>query len=96
MVIQHRSRAGRDVYRLKGSLDEGACRQLAFIVGRLGTGGRILELDFGQVSRDADAPLRLKELHAEARPDCEVRFAGVAARERRSCARLGLPPGVFV
>ncbi len=96
MVIQHRSRADRDVYQLKGALNEGAYRQLSFIVARLAQGDRVLELDFGQVSHDREASRWLKELHAEARPDCTLRFAGVAPRERRSCARLGLPPGVFV
>ncbi|MCB1045747.1 MAG: hypothetical protein KDC10_00990 [Calditrichaeota bacterium] len=99
MTIQHRTRNDRDIYHLKGALDDAGWRQLDFIVHQLGARtGRLLQLDFHQTrGSDQDAHARhLKRLTELARDDRSLRFAGIAPESVRHARRLGLPRSLFV
>lgn len=99
MTIQHRTRSDRDIFHLKGALDDAGWRQLDFIVHQVGArAGRLLELDFHQ-TRGQDSPgnaRQLKRLAELANDDRSLRFAGIHPESVRQARRLGLPGRLFV
>jgi hypothetical protein len=99
MTIQHRTRSDRDIFHLKGALDEAGWRQIDFIVHQLGArDGRLLELDFHQTRAldGAGQAGRLKRLAELARDDRSLRFAGIHPESVRQARLLGLPRKLFV
>lgn len=97
MTIQHLCRSDRDIFQLKGALDDAGWRQLDFIVHQLGArSGKLLELDFRQTRSAEGQAGQLQRLAELARDDRSLRFAGIHPESVRQARRLGLSRSLFV